>query len=98
MTRSKLPVAILSSRALVVLLAGSWVDRAASLGSGRKRLLGTDVKAITSATRGRPDLAIYADAPTESGRLEMLPYLREQAISITSHRFGTPNHLTDHLV
>jgi RHH-type proline utilization regulon transcriptional repressor/proline dehydrogenase/delta 1-pyrroline-5-carboxylate dehydrogenase len=27
---------------------------------------------------------------TEAGRLELLPFLREQAVSITAHRFGTP--------
>ena len=33
-----------------------------------------------------------------AGRVEMLPFLHEQAVSITAHRFGTPNHLTDELV
>ena len=35
---------------------------------------------------------------TGAGRVELLPFLHEQAISITAHRFGTPNHLTDELV
>jgi RHH-type proline utilization regulon transcriptional repressor/proline dehydrogenase/delta 1-pyrroline-5-carboxylate dehydrogenase len=26
----------------------------------------------------------------ESGRIELLPYFKEQAISITAHRFGNP--------
>ena len=38
-------------------------------------------------------VAIYAGDVTESGRVEMLPFLREQAISITAHRFGTPHRL-----
>ena len=28
----------------------------------------------------------------------LLPFLREQSITITAHRFGTPNHLTDDLI
>jgi RHH-type transcriptional regulator, proline utilization regulon repressor / proline dehydrogenase / delta 1-pyrroline-5-carboxylate dehydrogenase len=32
---------------------------------------------------------------TESGRIEMLPFLKEQAVSITAHRFGTPDRLSD---
>jgi RHH-type proline utilization regulon transcriptional repressor/proline dehydrogenase/delta 1-pyrroline-5-carboxylate dehydrogenase len=35
---------------------------------------------------------------TEAGRIEMLPFLHEQAVSITAHRFGTPNHLSDSLI
>ena len=45
------------------------------------------------AVDGRPDIAIYGQEVTESGRVEMLPFLREQAISITAHRFGTPHRL-----
>ena len=45
------------------------------------------------AVDGRPDIAIYAGEVTESGRVEMLPFLREQAISVTAHRFGTPHRL-----
>ncbi len=35
---------------------------------------------------------------TEAGRIEMLPFLKEQAVSITAHRFGTPNALSDGLI
>ena len=56
------------------------------------------VRALAEAVEGRPDLAIVWHPVTESGRLELLPYLREQAVAITAHRFGTPNHLTDALI
>jgi RHH-type proline utilization regulon transcriptional repressor/proline dehydrogenase/delta 1-pyrroline-5-carboxylate dehydrogenase len=69
----------------------------AELAGARIRLVGGSASAITMATGGRPDLAVWSDPVVMSGRLEMLPFLREQAISITAHRFGTPNHLTDHL-
>ena len=56
------------------------------------------VRALAEAVDGRPDLAIIAHPVTEAGRLELLPFVREQAIAITAHRFGTPNHLTDALI
>jgi RHH-type proline utilization regulon transcriptional repressor/proline dehydrogenase/delta 1-pyrroline-5-carboxylate dehydrogenase len=37
---------------------------------------------------GDPDLAIYSGAVTSAGRVELLPFLREQSITITAHRFG----------
>ena len=42
------------------------------------------------AVDGDPDVAIYDGAVTLAGRLELLPFLREQAVTITQHRFG--NH------
>lgn len=67
------------------------------LAGARIRLVGGSPSAITMATGGRPDLAVWSGPVVMSGRIEMLPFLREQAISITAHRFGTPNHLTDHI-
>ncbi len=59
----------------------------------RVRLIGEDPAHLVAATSGRPDLAIYAQPVTESPRLELLPFLHEQAISITAHRFGSPDPL-----
>ena len=28
---------------------------------------------------------------TTSGRIELLPFLREQSVSVTAHRFGNPD-------
>ena len=36
-------------------------------------------------------MAIYSSPVTTEGRIELLPFLREQAISITAHRFGNPD-------
>ncbi|MEY3561472.1 MAG: hypothetical protein RL068_624 [Actinomycetota bacterium] len=36
------------------------------------------------------EVAIYDHATTESGHVELLPYFKEQAVSITAHRFGNP--------
>jgi RHH-type proline utilization regulon transcriptional repressor/proline dehydrogenase/delta 1-pyrroline-5-carboxylate dehydrogenase len=71
----------------------AWEDRLRALPGGRVRLIGGDASRLYDAIDGRPDIAIYAGEVTESGRVEMLPFLREQAISITAHRFGTPHRL-----
>jgi RHH-type proline utilization regulon transcriptional repressor/proline dehydrogenase/delta 1-pyrroline-5-carboxylate dehydrogenase len=63
---------------------------AAGLTAGRVRLIGGDASALAAATGGRPDLAVWSGPVTEAGRVELLPFLREQAISITAHRFGNP--------
>ncbi|MDQ0853320.1 RHH-type proline utilization regulon transcriptional repressor/proline dehydrogenase/delta 1-pyrroline-5-carboxylate dehydrogenase [Arthrobacter sp. V4I6] len=71
---------------------------AARLSTSRIRLIGGDPKALAEATGGRPDLSVYFHPVTEAGRVELLPFLHEQAISITAHRFGTPNHISDSLL
>ncbi len=76
----------------------TWGARVVAYGAGRVRLIGGSVAAVAEVTGGRPDLAVYGGEVTEAGRLEILPFLREQAVSITAHRFGTPNHLTDALI
>jgi RHH-type proline utilization regulon transcriptional repressor/proline dehydrogenase/delta 1-pyrroline-5-carboxylate dehydrogenase len=76
----------------------AWLARAAQFDAGRIRLIGGDFAALSAAMGGRPDVAVYHGAVTQAGRIEMLPFLREQAVSITAHRFGTLNHLSDHLI
>ncbi|MGH3654186.1 bifunctional proline dehydrogenase/L-glutamate gamma-semialdehyde dehydrogenase [Glutamicibacter sp.] len=66
--------------------------------AARIRLIGGSMKAVAEATNGKPDVAIYGSPVTAAGRVEMLPFLHEQAVSITAHRFGTPNHLSDSLI
>ena len=79
-------------------------ESAARLPQGRIRYLAAEgdvaegVRLLAEAVEGRPDLAIVSHPVTEAGRVELLPFLREQAIAITAHRFGTPNQLTDHLI
>ncbi|ALV41718.1 1-pyrroline-5-carboxylate dehydrogenase [Pseudarthrobacter sulfonivorans] len=80
------------------LASAARLAAAGRLSGARIRLIGGDATALAEATDGRPDLAIYAHAVTEAGRVELLPFLHEQAISITAHRFGTPNHLSDELI
>ena len=73
--------------------ADSWARRLRSLDGGRVRLLGGDVEEAHLTVAGRPDVAFHAQPVTEAGRVEMLPFLREQAVSITAHRFGNPARL-----
>jgi RHH-type proline utilization regulon transcriptional repressor/proline dehydrogenase/delta 1-pyrroline-5-carboxylate dehydrogenase len=41
------------------------------------------------------DVASYLGEPTESGIIELLPFYKEQSVSITAHRFGNPaRHLS----
>ncbi len=43
------------------------------------------------------EVTVYNHAPTQSGRYELLPYFKEQAISITAHRFGNPSRMVAQL-
>ncbi|WP_445996556.1 bifunctional proline dehydrogenase/L-glutamate gamma-semialdehyde dehydrogenase [Okibacterium fritillariae] len=76
----------------------AFLARAGRSRADRVRLIGGSVSALAAATGGRPDLGIYGNPVTESGRVELLPFLQEQAVSITAHRFGTPNALSKGLI
>lgn len=56
------------------------------------------VAAAYEAVSGKPDVAVYGGEVVAAGRVEMLPHLHEQAVSITAHRFGTPNALSDGVI
>jgi RHH-type proline utilization regulon transcriptional repressor/proline dehydrogenase/delta 1-pyrroline-5-carboxylate dehydrogenase len=57
----------------------------------RIRLLGGSAAALASVLGGDPDVTVYAGPVTASGRIELLAFVREQAVSITAHRFGNPD-------
>ena len=77
----------------------TWHDRvrAGRLTTERVRLVtGLDdstraSSALADALGGDPAVAVFAAAVTPTGRLELLPFLREQAVAITAHRFGNPD-------
>jgi RHH-type proline utilization regulon transcriptional repressor/proline dehydrogenase/delta 1-pyrroline-5-carboxylate dehydrogenase len=64
---------------------------------GRVRLIGGQDavaelhRTLSDAVGGDPDLAVYDNEVTSAGRLELLPFVHEQAIAITAHRFGNPD-------
>jgi RHH-type proline utilization regulon transcriptional repressor/proline dehydrogenase/delta 1-pyrroline-5-carboxylate dehydrogenase len=37
------------------------------------------------------DVAVWSGPVTTAGRIELLPFLHEQSVTITAHRFGTPD-------
>jgi RHH-type proline utilization regulon transcriptional repressor/proline dehydrogenase/delta 1-pyrroline-5-carboxylate dehydrogenase len=47
--------------------------------------------ALARAAGGAVEVAIWADPVTTAGRIELLPFLLEQAVSVTAHRFGAPD-------
>ncbi len=60
----------------------------------RVRAVGTDREAIQNAIGGRINVAVWDGPVTVAARVEALPFLREQAVSITTHRFGNPTSVT----
>ncbi|HEY5222992.1 MAG TPA: bifunctional proline dehydrogenase/L-glutamate gamma-semialdehyde dehydrogenase [Microbacteriaceae bacterium] len=103
---------VLRAREIPVIVESdaTWLSRVAASGPGvvssgavarevhRIRLIGGDPLALAGALRGTPDIAVYAGAVTPSGRVELLPFVHEQAISITNHRFGNPTRLSDAVI
>ena len=63
----------------------------------RIRLIGGDALALEEALGASIDVAVFAAPVVEAGLIEMLPYLREQSVSITAHRFGEVDSEFSHL-
>ncbi len=62
---------------------------------GRVRHLGE--RDLLTAVGGSIDISVHAGPTLYPGRLALLPYVHEQAVSVTNHRFGHPTPLTDDL-
>lgn len=79
-----------------------WQARLADLAAGgglglRVRILGPRDQSAqerweeaSRATGGSPDIALYTGDVTANPHVELLPFVREQSVSVTAHRFGTP--------
>lgn len=75
---------------LVVESDGEFLESASKFsGTTRIRWVGEVPLIDAHSALSNPDLALYRGEVTESGRIELLPYFLEQAVSITAHRFGT---------
>ncbi|GAA2750806.1 bifunctional proline dehydrogenase/L-glutamate gamma-semialdehyde dehydrogenase [Amnibacterium kyonggiense] len=103
--RAGAPVSVVAEEALPATLTGPLDDlgvahrvEAAPVLAGRVRLIGGSAADLLRAAGGDPDLAVWSNEVTTAGRIELLPFLHEQSVSITAHRFGTPTNLTDDLV
>jgi RHH-type proline utilization regulon transcriptional repressor/proline dehydrogenase/delta 1-pyrroline-5-carboxylate dehydrogenase len=66
-----------------------WLDRIRGSQS-RVRWIGASATNAPDSPLASCEIAIYDQKPTESGYLELLPYFKEQAVTITAHRFGNP--------
>ncbi len=69
----------------------AWLRRVVRVRPERIRLIGGDPDTLAHALEGDPAVTVYAGPVTCSDRLETLPFVREQSVSITAHRFGTPD-------
>ena len=75
----------------------AWRNTLRGNAPARVRLLGGTRQDFAAASDGRVDVALYAQPVVEAGRIEMLTFLREQSVSVTAHRFGSPTALTEGL-
>ena len=81
-----------------------WIERVAVSKPPRVRLVGQRESvaslhhSLAVAIDGDPDVAVYANEVTTAGRIELLPFLHEQAIAITAHRFGNPDPWSESVI
>lgn len=69
----------------------AFVKRVQSDPPARIRLLNGSAAVMQVHFDGNPEVAIWPGPVTTSGRVEALPFVLEQAVSMTVHRFGTPD-------
>lgn len=74
--------------AVAVETAEQFAGRIGSLSRTRVRLIGEADDALLRAIAERVEVALFTGTPVASGRIELLAFLHEQAISATNHRFG----------
>jgi RHH-type proline utilization regulon transcriptional repressor/proline dehydrogenase/delta 1-pyrroline-5-carboxylate dehydrogenase len=81
-------------QSIIVETDARWHARlvAGELKTTRIRLIGGNASALAGIVKGNPDVAIYGGPVTTAGRVELLPFVHEQAVSVTAHRFGNPDH------
>ncbi len=72
-----------------------WIGRMRQSAPPRVRVVGDGSersrRRLLTALGGSTEVAVFAGPVTTAGRVELLPFLREQAITITAHRFGLPD-------
>ena len=66
-----------------------FVSRVRSEPPARIRLINGPVDVLHVHFDGNPEVAVWGGPVTVSGRVEALPFVLEQAVSMTVHRFGT---------
>lgn len=68
--------------------ADAFADRLPVLTCSRIRLLGEPDPTLLAAHAQRIEIALFTGPVLASGRVELLTFLHEQAISATNHRYG----------
>lgn len=63
--------------------------------SMRIRVLGKPTVDLAQAVHGSVDVAIFDEPVNAFGRVELLPFVLEQSVSATNHRFGNPTAILD---
>ncbi len=58
---------------------------------GRLRLIGAPRTSLGDDLAGSLSLGVWEGPVTSAARVEILPFVHEQAVSLTTHRFGTPS-------
>ena len=64
----------------------------------RIRALGTTRAQIQQDLGGDIRVAVWDGPATVAARVEALPFLHEQAVSITNHRYGNPTSITEEIL
>jgi RHH-type proline utilization regulon transcriptional repressor/proline dehydrogenase/delta 1-pyrroline-5-carboxylate dehydrogenase len=77
--------------------AAAWQKLLRDNAPARVRLLGGNRVEFARDSAGRVDIALYAQPVVEAGRIELLTFVREQAVAVTAHRFGSPTAVTQGL-
>ena len=81
-------VAIENDAAWLARVAAVSAEGAAGFPTPRIRLIGGSARALSEALGANPAVAVASGAVTRSGRIELFPFVVEQSVSITNHRFG----------
>jgi RHH-type proline utilization regulon transcriptional repressor/proline dehydrogenase/delta 1-pyrroline-5-carboxylate dehydrogenase len=68
--------------------AAAFAARVPEFTRTRVRLIGAPDRALLEAIAQRVEVALFRGPVTASGRIELLSFLHEQAISATDHRYG----------
>ncbi len=78
--------------------ARTLASQAENVDGVRVRVLGESSVDLAAAVGGSVDVAFFDEPFTACGRVEILPFVLEQAVSATNHRFGNPTHLLDTVI
>lgn len=82
---------VISGAALAPLTSTDAAEQERAGSPVRRIRLAGDDPGLADALAGNVRVALYDGPVSTEGRLELLPFLREQTVSMTAHRFGTPD-------